>query len=106
MQANQIDNEGFSIPPADRHRSLWEEPDAPGVTKPAQTKNLTASPNESQESIESPMPQSRLNLALAPAPIQESEEERQAALAKMQQTLQTPSQPSRRSTIARGRRDV
>lgn len=40
------------------------------------------------------------------APIQESEEERQAALEKMQQTLQLPPpQPSRRNTT-RGRRDV
>jgi hypothetical protein len=44
---------------------------------------------------------------MAPKPIQETEEERQAALQKMQQALQLPpSQPSRRSTIARGRRDV
>lgn len=53
----------------------------------------------------------QLRLAMAPAPIQESEEERQAALARVQSTLlaQPPSAgsgPTRRGTIARGRRDV
>lgn len=52
----------------------------------------------------------QLKLAIAPAPIQESEEERQAALARVQSTLlaQPPSAagPTRRGTIARGRRDV
>jgi hypothetical protein len=45
-------------------------------------------------------------MAMTTAPIQESEEDRQAALQKMQQTLQLPpQQPSRRNTT-RGRRDV
>lgn len=44
---------------------------------------------------------------MAPAPIKESEEERQAALSRMQQTLQTvPGAPTRRTTIARGRREA
>lgn len=45
----------------------------------------------------------KLNLTLAPTPIQESEEERKAALAKMQQTLQLAPTPGRRGTM-RGRR--
>ncbi|WRT63758.1 uncharacterized protein IL334_000683 [Kwoniella shivajii] len=119
-----IDEEGFSVAPADRHRNLWEDPNetipAPAPAAPSKDNNqsgfgttFTSSPAASQENVSSSsassqhQTQPRLNLALAPAPIQESEEERQAALQKMQQTLQMPpSQPSRRSTIARGRRDV
>lgn len=58
---------------------------------------------ESPESL-----QPKLNLSLAPLPIQETEEERQAALQKMQSKLLAggPQAPTRRSTIARGRRDV
>lgn len=48
-----------------------------------------------------------MNLALSSTPIEETEEQRQAALAKMQQTLQMPPPaPNRRSTINRGRRDA
>ena len=48
-----------------------------------------------------------MNFAITSAPIQETEEERQAALAKMQQALSLPpQQPQRRATTARGRRDV
>lgn len=118
------------MPPPDRHRALWEEPsdDLPapikstpaGATVPAPStapstgfaQNFSESPSGSQENLSSTassvnQQQPKLNLALAQAPIQESEEERQAALAKVQQTLQMPpSQPSRRGTVARGRRDV
>ena len=45
------------------------------------------------------------SLALAPAPITESEADRAAALAKMQSTLQSGQGPKRASTM-RGRRDV
>ncbi|WWC58213.1 uncharacterized protein I303_100749 [Kwoniella dejecticola CBS 10117] len=115
--APPVDEEGFSVAPADRHRSLWEEPNevvpAPSTAQ-SQTHfgtTFTSSPSASQENLSSSASSQhappKLNLSLAPAPIQESEEERQAALQKMQQTLQMPpSQPSRRSTIARGRRDV
>ncbi|WVR03547.1 hypothetical protein IAU60_000539 [Kwoniella sp. DSM 27419] len=120
MKAPPVDDEGFSVAPQDRHRSPWDEPDDTISTPTMQPSNLasasvpppsagfgqtfSASPSASQENLSSTQP--KLNLALAPAPIQESEEERQAALQRMQQTLQMPSQPSRRSTIARGRRDV
>lgn len=125
-QSSLIDDEGFSVPPPDRHRALWEEPtdDLPppikstpvgGATVPAPntgiTQNFSESPSGSQENLSSTassvnQQRPKLNLAPAQAPIQESEEERQAALAKMQQTLQMPSQPTRRGTVARGRRDV
>lgn len=86
---------------------------APVVPAAAFSQTFNASPNASDENLATPtssqshQQQPRKNLSLAPVPIQESEEERQAALEKMQKTLQLPpSQPSRRSTIARGRRDV
>ena len=119
-----VDDEGFSVAPADRHRSPWDEPEdniptptlAPSA--PAQTggsfgQNFTSSPTASNEALSSSPPMTaatapKLNLALATAPIEESEADREAALQKMQQTLQLqpPQQPSRRQTIARGRRDV
>ncbi|KAK6905319.1 hypothetical protein I203_106146 [Kwoniella mangroviensis CBS 8507] len=117
--APPVDEEGFSVAPADRHRNLWEEPNEQVSTPVATPHNqthfgttFTSSPAASQENLSSSassqhQTQPRLNLSLAAAPIQESEEERQAALQKMQQTLQMPpSQPSRRNTVARGRRDV
>ncbi|WWC66637.1 uncharacterized protein I206_100540 [Kwoniella pini CBS 10737] len=118
--APPVDDEGFSVAPADRHRSLWDEPNdiVPAASAPAVPQaqsqfgtTFTSSPSASQENISSSASSQhappKLNLSLAPAPIQESEEERQAALQKVQRTLQMPpSQPSRRSTIARGRRDV
>lgn len=122
-----MDDEGFSVAPADRHRNPWEEPNEEVLTPaiqptaaaavPAQppsaafSQTFSSSPDHSQDdlSISSSQNQGqpRLNLAITPAPIQETEEERQAALAKMQQALSLPpSQPTRRSTVARGRRDV
>lgn len=75
-------------------------PATPNSAPFAQT--FESSPTGSQEALSKP----KLNLAINTAPIEESEEERQAALQKMQQTLQLPpSQPSRRNTT-RGRRDV
>ncbi|OXC65369.1 hypothetical protein AYX13_05499, partial [Cryptococcus neoformans] len=129
--APPVDEEGFSVAPSDRHRNPWEDPNElvptpAGQTAQAQaqlqapvvpTKDahaafsqpFDASPSASDENLASPtsLQQPFKNLSLAPVPIQESEEERRAALEKMQKTLQLPpSQPSRRSTIARGRRDV
>jgi len=123
--APPVDDEGFSMAPADRHRSPWDEPDdsaqiappiAPTPAVPVAngqfTQTFSASPAGSTEELASPTSsqngQPKLNLALAPAPIEEDEEERLAALQRMQQTLQMqpPQQPSRRQTIARGRRDV
>ncbi|ORY20449.1 Muniscin C-terminal mu homology domain-domain-containing protein [Naematelia encephala] len=123
--APPVDDEGFSVAPADRHRSPWDDPDelepipntgrAPLVPTQAPTsgfsQTFSSSPAASAENLtpssSSAGGQPRLNLAMTSAPIQESEEERQAALAKMQQTLaMPPQQPSRRTTIARGRRDV
>lgn len=136
-----VDEEGFSVPPPDRHRTLWDEPDeelstptmqstpikplqpsaaatskAPGASTlavpslaPATSgfaQTFDSSPAGSQENLSTHSGSNKFNLAMAPAPIHESEESRQAALQKMQQTLQMPpSQPSRRSTV-RGRRDV
>jgi len=122
--APPVDDEGFSVAPADRHRSPWDEPDDPAQIVPPIVptaasgpngqfnQKFTASPAGSTEELTSPTPsqpgQPRINLSLATVPIQEDEEERLAALQKMQQTLQMqpPQQPSRRQTIARGRRDV
>jgi hypothetical protein len=126
-QAPPVDDEGFSVAPADRHRNPWEEPNeevlTPAIQPTAPTavpapppsaafsQTFSSSPDHSQDDLSIPSSQNqaqpRLNLAIAPAPIQETEEERQAALAKMQQALSLPpSQPTRRSTVARGRRDV
>lgn len=120
-----MDEDGFSVAPADRHRNPWDEPDesvpvevlapsAPisaksGGFAPASALSPAESIGETTDSSFAPQSsQPRLNLALATAPIQESEEERIAALEKMQQKLQLqpPQQPSRRQTMARGRRDV
>lgn len=116
-----VDEEGFSVAPTDRHRAPWEDPNelvpipagAPAASTPKTssgfTQGFTASPSTSEDNLPlSSTSQPKLNLALASAPIQEDEDERQAALARMQQTLQMqpPQQPSRRGTIARGRRDV
>ncbi|KAK4688886.1 hypothetical protein P7C73_g1218, partial [Tremellales sp. Uapishka_1] len=103
-----VDSEGFSVAPSDRHRNPWEDPNE---LVPTPAHPTTASPSASVDNISSSASSQhqapRLNLALAPLPIQESEAEREAALRKMQTTLQMPpSQPTRRTTIARGRRDV
>ncbi|KAK8845530.1 hypothetical protein IAR55_006245 [Kwoniella newhampshirensis] len=75
--------------------------ETPRIQDATTLENLSSSASSQHQA------QPRLNLSIAPKPIQETEEERQAALQKIQQTLQMPpAQPSRRSTIARGRRDV
>ncbi|WVQ76222.1 hypothetical protein IAR50_005887 [Cryptococcus sp. DSM 104548] len=124
--APPVDDEGFSVAPSDRHRNPWENPNelipsptggstsASHPTSPTGnnaffSQNFTSSPNASSENLDSSAGQPRLNLSLADKPIQESDEARQAALAKMQQTLQLPppgGAPNRRSTIARRGRDV
>ncbi|ORX34767.1 Muniscin C-terminal mu homology domain-domain-containing protein [Kockovaella imperatae] len=136
QSAPPVDEEGFSVAPADRHRGPWEEPEdlltddpiAPTSSVP-QTRDLlsdddgpstagfqntfTSSPAASNEDLgrsntSSSQAQSKLNLALSSAPIQEDEADRQAAMEKMQQTLQMspPLQATRRQNTARGRRDV
>ncbi|GMK56722.1 hypothetical protein CspeluHIS016_0305620 [Cutaneotrichosporon spelunceum] len=88
-QAPQVDSEGYTIAPAGRHKPLWDEP------------------NDNIPSSSSRGATPRLNLAMASAPIKESDEERKDALAKMQQTLSLqPPPPVRRSTLARGRREA
>ncbi len=122
-----VDEEGFSVAPADRHRNPWEDPNelvpipaqSPGVMTPsaapptgaAFAQTFNSSPDGSQDNLSSSTSSQhnapRLNLAMTQQPIQESEEERQTALQKMQQTLaMPPQQPSRRGTVTRGRRDV
>ncbi|EJT46447.1 hypothetical protein A1Q1_04936 [Trichosporon asahii var. asahii CBS 2479] len=134
-QSPPVDAEGFSIAPADRHRNPWDEPteESPshssnhhgaaaaaatgaGVALPSaifasqRTESPTPVHNDRAstiDSISSDQTHPRLNLALSSAPIEETEEQRQAALAKMQQTLRMPPPaPNRRSTITRGRRDA
>ena len=135
QNAPLVDAEGFSVAPADRHRSPWEDPeelvpDRPtavgeasadrggldsSTARPAASfaNTFNASPSASAEdlsaSVSSETPsQSKMNLAMSAKPMQENETERQEAMEKMQQTLQMspPTQPSRRQTVARGRRDV
>ncbi|WOO84703.1 SH3-containing GRB2-like protein 3-interacting protein 1 [Vanrija pseudolonga] len=126
VQTPPVDSEGYSIAPADRHRNPWEDPNdliptpasgkglsaAGGVALPsailaADQRNAQDNQSSTGGSIGGFDGAPRLNLALAPNVIQESEEERQAALAKMQQTLQmAPQAPTRRGTVARGRREV
>lgn len=131
-QAPQVDAEGYTIAPADRHKPLWDEPNenipstssrgmavgaaagAAGVALPSAifASQRSSSPglmqdNQSTSSSSIGDAAPRLNLAMATAPIKESDDERQAALAKMQQTLSMqPQPPMRRSTIARGRREA
>ena len=119
-----VDDEGFSVAPADRHRNPWEDPNElvptpakgmsaspPGPNATAFAQTFNSSPEVSQDNLSSSSSSQnnppRLNLAMTQQPIQESEEERQIALQKMQQTLaMPPQQSSRRGTTARGRRDV
>ena len=96
-----VDADGFSVPPPDHDKKPWEiEANNASLMDDDSDMNHSSSTNNE-------IPQ--LRLAMAPAPIQESEEERRIALAKVQSTLlaQPPSSnnPTRRGTV-RGRRDV
>ncbi|BEJ10941.1 hypothetical protein CspHIS471_0103630 [Cutaneotrichosporon sp. HIS471] len=122
--APQVDAEGYTIAPADRHKPLWDEPNenmqssssrGPGaIALPSAifANQRSSSPGVMQDNqstnsslVDDTAP--RLNLAMASAPIKESDEERKAALTKMQQTLSMqPQPPVRRSTLARGRREA
>ena len=120
--APPVDEDGFSVAPANRHRNPWEEPTELEAAKPVGpsaappsangvfAEPFSSSPVGSSDDLTSVhnQLQPRLNLAMTSAPIEVDEEERNAALQKMQQTLQMqpPQQPTRRGTIARGRRDV
>ncbi|KAL7418779.1 hypothetical protein Q5752_006462 [Cryptotrichosporon argae] len=126
IPAPNVDADGFSVAPADRHRAPWDEPTevlatptlaptstfSPPSAQAGFAQTFTSSPNESTDSVPAPTSPSagapgKLNLALSTAPIRESDAEREAAVARMQASLALPpSQPNRRSTIARGRRDV
>lgn len=131
--APPVDDEGFSVPPDNRGRNPWEDPDdiiptpAMAPMKPDQPKaasltgsnraepptgsgfaqTFNSSPSASNDNLAASITSSeapKVNLAMTQAPIEENEEERQAALAKMQQSLSV-SAPARRGTT-RGRRDV
>ncbi|KAL7412054.1 Muniscin C-terminal mu homology domain-containing protein [Mrakia frigida] len=101
IPAPMVDADGFSVPPPDHDKKPWEiEANNASLMDDDSDMNHSSSTNNE-------VPQ--LRLAMAPAPIQESEEERRIALAKVQSTLlaQPPSSagPTRRGTV-RGRRDV
>ncbi|KAJ9115462.1 hypothetical protein QFC22_005220 [Naganishia vaughanmartiniae] len=132
-----VDEEGFSVPPEDRGYAPWERNTQGGRRDLLDDDNdeesgyaghgerdetitalpTTASPlNESPSAIAQGNNNKFASLSLAPTPIQESETDRAAALAKMQSTLlaQGPagtsnsgngSAPNRRATM-RARRDV
>lgn len=109
------DEDGFSVPPQDRGQAPWERQprdllDDEDEHQSARADGITALPTSASPGIESPPLGGKFNsLSLAPQPIEESEAERAAALAKMQSTLLSsapaPSGPSRRATL-RARRDV
>jgi len=104
-----LDADGFTLPPENRGQAPWER--AGGAPR-----NLLDDEDDETDGV-SPLPTPgangsfsnapKLNMALAPLPIQEDETERQAALQKMQSTLlaKPPAGPGRKNTI-RGRRDV
>jgi hypothetical protein len=98
-----VDEEGYSIPPPDHDKNPWEQNANPSNLMDDDDNDGNGGPFTAE-------PQSALsNLKLATAPIQETEEERRAALARVQSTLLAPSPgggPQRRGTVARGRRDV
>lgn len=101
-----VDAEGYSVPPPDHAQAPWEQqqPPAGGATSLGDDDD-----DDVVHSLATPVPDSQFKLSLAPAPIEESDEARAAALAKVQGALlaQPPSAgPTRRGTIARGRRDV
>ncbi|CED85589.1 Predicted proline-serine-threonine phosphatase-interacting protein (PSTPIP) [Phaffia rhodozyma] len=90
-----VDAEGFSIPPPDHNKKPWEM----GTQLEDDHELSSAISSDSGP----------LKMAIAPTPIKETEEERQAALFAMKTALQSPAMappPQRRGTIARGRRDV
>lgn len=103
--APNVDSEGFSVPPDNRNQAPWE--------RQSGARDLLDDDEEQGDNV-SPLPGSgqnqppRLNsMSIASSPIEETEEERQAALAKMQSTLlsKPPAVPARKPTV-RGRRDV
>lgn len=127
-----VDEEGFSVPPEDRGYAPWERntqggrrdlldddnDEETGYGHGEKDETITALPPTASPLDESPSAfgsgtNKFASLSLAPAPIQESETDRAAALAKMQSTLlaQGPagssnsSAPNRRATM-RARRDV
>jgi hypothetical protein len=109
-----VDDDGFSVPPVDRGQAPWERQqqgrDLLDDDDEHQSGNgITGFANSVSPATESPPVPKFSSLALAPEPIQESESDREAALAKMQSTLlsSAPSGqgPSRRATL-RARRDV
>ena len=96
------------MPPENRGQAPWERPSGT-------PRNLLDDEDDETDGV-SPLATPgangtysapKLNMALAPLPIEEDESERQAALQKMQSTLlaKPPSGPGRKNTI-RGRRDV
>lgn len=104
----RVDADGFTLPPENRGQAPWERPTGT-------PRNLLDDEDDETDGV-SPLPTPgangsfsapKLNMALAPLPIEEDESERQAALQKMQSTLlaKPPSGPGRKNTI-RGRRDV
>lgn len=105
----QVDHEGFSVPPPDRGDAPWERGARDLMDDDEeQLRESTArveSPLEATPTGPATTGPKFASLALAPAPITESEADRTAALAKMQSTLQSGQGPKRASTM-RGRRDV
>lgn len=95
-----VDSEGYSIPPVNHDQSPWEQNQ--------HVANIMDDDDDSNPPFVPDAQPPLANLKLATAPIQETEEERRAALARVQSTLLAPSPggPQRRGTLARGRRDV
>jgi len=116
--AENVDEEGFSVPPAGYDRQPWEQ----AANASGRANLMDGSDDEGADGLASITPGSRLPaVALAPAAITETNEDRAAALAKVQSALLSsppstgaasplgglaapPSNLQRRTT--RGRRDV
>lgn len=101
----EIDNEGFSVPPPDRGNAPWERQATRDLMDDDEEQLRDSSAPRMDSPLESTGPKFS-TLALAPAPITESEADRAAALAKMQSTLQSGPQAPKRASTMRGRRDV
>jgi hypothetical protein len=103
-KAPQVDEEGFTIPPANRDRKPWE---MNGVN----INSDALMDQEATESLDSAMAPKMTGMSIAQKPIAEDDASDQAALERMRSTLLTSRSPvmqapQRRNTTRRDRRDV
>lgn len=105
-----VDADGFSVPPADAGRAPWEQATVRSRNLLDDEDDEVAPLGGAAGTTSTTGSAPRFNLAPEPVVPRETEEEREAAIQKLQSTLGAPvsasSGPARRGTVGRGRRDV